>query len=86
MRIDRENRLLVCEVQGALKPAMVIGYGRHMCGRITDGVSIAIGEKTAGWVLKFTDLESAYLEAQNFRARNPPTDDEKKLAAILERR
>jgi hypothetical protein len=85
MKINRENREMVCEIQGELVPVIRIGYGRYMCGTITDGVSIARGEEGGGFVMKFVDFEAAYMEAKNFRERYPMTDEEKTLAATLER-
>lgn len=74
---------LVCEVAGHTKGKLIVGYGRHMCGRITDGVSLTNGEGECGYVLSFVDLELAYFAAKNFREQNPPTKRGKELAAIL---
>ena len=83
MKFDRENDRVICDARGLLEPTIVIGYGRHMCGNIIDGVSLAIGEGAAGFVLSFSDLEQAYLEAKNFRDRHPMTDEEKRFADML---
>lgn len=84
MKINRESCELVCEVRGALVPTIVIDYGRSMCGDIVNGVGIAVGEGESAFVLKFADLEAAYLEAKNFRERHPMTNEEQMLARTLE--
>ena len=76
---------LIFEVAGHPLPTLRIGYGRHMCGCITNGVSLANGDK-AGYVLAFTDLEKAYLAAKEFGESHPISHEEKRFAAILEER
>jgi hypothetical protein len=74
---------IICRVAGHPEPIVRIYPGRVMCGHITDGISIANGEKAAGYVLAFSDLERAYLAAKKFREDNPLNAEEKKMASLL---
>ncbi len=83
MRIDRENNEIVCNTAGHFEQ-FTISYSRHMCGKITDGVRLQNGKGNGSYVIAFSDLEQAYLEAKNFRDRHPITAKERETASLLE--
>jgi hypothetical protein len=58
---------------------MTVGTHVHRCGKIDDGVAVAVhneGGRAPSYIMEFRDLEAWYLAAKAFResADNGPTE------------